>query len=298
MLRSPRIRPPMRPIAAADGDDRGHGHDSSRRPSHRCRRPRRPPPRRNRRSNSTAAPCRSRRSSSATPAHRSNVCRRRSPRPASTPERSAGRSTTSPTPLLVRSRAPKTSRSTESSAARRRRRSASGPATSPSSSTLHRPPPGAMDAMGFTLSSVATTGSDAPPDARRQRPGHGQAHRVRPCRPAGVGGRRPGERRALLPRHGQQVQQRDTRRARGVQQVRGVDGLERTGQAAADGSVPRHRARRHRFPWHPDAHQRRQRVPDRRRTRAASVGWLSTPVEPRRPVHVGFADIGTTVIVT
>ena len=71
------------------------------------------------------------------------------------------------------------------------------------------------------------------------------------------------------------------------------------GLPAAHGPLARHRARRDRLPRHPDAHQRRQPLPDRRRTRArSSPAAASARSNLDAQFMWAFADIGTTVIVT
>ena len=96
---------------------------------------------------------------------------------------------------------------------------------------VRTPPPaaGAMDSWGYTLSSVATTGADAPPMPENS--GQGTGKRVVYDRAGQRVWAIDDEERVVrsLPRHREPVQQRDAGRPQGVQQVRGVDGVERPG---------------------------------------------------------------------
>ena len=104
--------------------------------------------------------------------------------------------------------------------------------------------------MGYPLSSVATSGPDAPPLPANSGSGKRVVYDRAGQRVWAVD--KNGQRHPLVARLGQQVQQRDARHPRGVQPLRGVDGVERQGVPAADDPLAEDRHRRHRLPRHPD----------------------------------------------
>ena len=153
---------------------------------------------------------------------------------------------------------------------------------------VRTPPPaaGAVDAMGYRLSSVASTGASAPPLP----PNSGSGRRVVYDR--------AGQRVWAVDKNnnivrswlvsGSQYSNEVPGTAQGLQPLGGVDGVERQGLPAQDDPLLPDQDRPHRLPRHPAEGVRPLRLPDRGAARDPAVGWLPAPGQPRRRLPVGL----------